>query len=526
MYVQKLWRLILWLLCCAGTGLPMSQIVHANERVMPSALVSNHEFSASDQIILEQNTAEIVHIRDDVSQIFVANPEIADIQLNTASVGYVFGKQVGTTTIFGTNKNGKRVFQLELQVIHNLKQLNQILASVVPGEQVRAYSAPSGIILDGTVSSPLVANTIVKIASRFVGQGATTMSSPGADSSAGGSDSGGAGSGAGALLSGAGGGSDSSAASSSGADGAAQKIVNNLKIATPTQVYLKVKIASVNRDMVHTLGVNWSSTLKLLNERLTLGVVSGRALTTAGAISNPGGTSQAGTMGAVFNDSPTDITAFLDALSTEGLATLLAEPNLVCLSGESASFLVGGEIPVQTVTENNGTSVEFKPFGVSLSFSPRVLSSNLINLRVRPEISSLGDAGVGGNPTVQTSRAETSVELGSGQSLAIAGLFSRQISNKIKSLPGLGDLPVLGAFFRQTEYARKEQELVIIVTPYLVKPTSRDDLSLPTETIHYASHLEQILLGKLNRVDTTGRLRQELSRRDVHLVGAAGFYVH
>jgi pilus assembly protein CpaC len=222
----------------------------------------------------------------------------------------------------------------------------------------------------------------------------------------------------------------------------------------------------------------------------------------------------------------------LDALDQEGLGTILAEPNLVAISGETASFLVGGEFPYPVPQDQNIT-IEFKQFGMSLSFTPTVLNSNMINLRVRPEVSELDNqnsisvpVGSGSSvvsvPGLKTRRAETSVELGDGQSLAIAGLISSKIANSYSSLPGLDSIPILGALFRSTKFQRDQTELVIIVTPYVIKPASRTkDLSVPTE-VKSATAVETLFTGRLNRVEKT----TAVNCKGNCFYGAAGFNVN
>lgn len=188
----------------------------------------------------------------------------------------------------------------------------------------------------------------------------------------------------------------------------------------------------------------------------------------------------------VYETSHADINAIIDALESEGLISLLAEPNLTALSGETASFLAGGEFPVPVVDRLGGASVDFKDYGVSLAFTPTVLTSNRINLKVMPEVSSISSAGAvtvnGINiPALTTRRASTSVELGSGQSFAIAGLLLADTDQSVDKFPGLGDLPILGALFRSTRFERRETELVVIVTPYLVRPVSFGALATPND---------------------------------------------
>lgn len=447
-------------------------------------LVSFHNVMARS-LTLEQNTADIIKIGEDISEVFVANPDIADVQLNSPTVAYVFGKKPGTTTFFATDKEGKTTLEVTINVSHAISNLNHIMRQSFPDEKIQVYSSPTGLILKGDVSEARIMRDAENIAARYVAN-----------------------------------------------DGV---IVNNLRLSTPTQVYLKVKVAEVNRSVLNQFDINWDAAFTSTNKFL-FGLLSGaRSPVNSATNATPTGNlftrGDAGTrsFGVRFRDGTTDMAALIDALNQESLASVLAEPNLVAVSGQTASFLVGGEFPYP-VPQDNKVTIEFKQFGTSLAFTPTVLAPDLIHLRVRPEVSELDttnsitfSAG-GANinvPAIKTRRAETSVELGSGQSLAIAGLISKQISNTIRAYPGLGELPILGALFRSPEFQREETELVIIVTPYVVKPTSQNALALPTDGLKHASNLEMIFFNRLNRVNS-----QEAERlKTMTLSGNAGFYI-
>ena len=223
------------------------------------------------------------------------------------------------------------------------------------------------------------------------------------------------------------------------------------------------------------------------------------------------------------------MSALLDALQSEGLVSILAEPNLTTISGEPANFLAGGEFPVPVSQSLQEVTVEWKRFGVSIDFTPVVLSPNRISIKVRPEVSELSDTGaVTINsikiPGLAVRRAETTVELASGQSFAIAGLFQNNVSNEIKRFPGIGDVPILGALFRSSSFQRHESELVIVVTPYIVKPAaSASALHLPNENVVFASDMEQLLLGRLTGKPGAITTPEPVTPDRPHLSGAAGF---
>jgi len=290
-------------------------------------------------------------------------------------------------------------------------------------------------------------------------------------------------------------------------------VVNRLKVATPLQVMLKVRIAEVNRSALKQVGVN------LLNRSTgntlfgigrgnpgTINVATGpadpitgvkRETVTGVTFNNLVGGTTLGLFGHIFG---MDLMGTLDLLQNDGFITTLAEPNLTALSGETASFLAGGEFPIPVSQSLGAVTIEYKQYGVGLAFTPIVLGDGRISMRVRPEVSELSDAGsvkLNGFtvPALTTRRAETTVELGSGQSFMIAGLLQNRSSNSVEKAPFLGDLPILGALFRSTSYQRNETELVIIVTPYLVRPVS-GQLATPTHGYRMPTDPEQVLEGQ------------------------------
>ncbi|MGI9435953.1 MAG: type II and III secretion system protein family protein, partial [Geminicoccaceae bacterium] len=253
-------------------------------------------------------------------------------------------------------------------------------------------------------------------------------------------------------------------------------------------------------------GFNWEALFNSGN--FTFGFANGRDLfSDDGSIfrapANAGGNAPGIGFGS-YNSNNASVSTAIDALAQEGLVTVLAEPNLTALSGETASFLAGGEFPIPVAADGNDIKIEFKEFGISLAFTPTVLAQNRISLKVRPEVSELSSTGaitVNGLtvPALATRRAETTVELGSGQSFAVGGLLSNDIQNTVSKFPGLGDLPVLGTLFRSQRFQTKETELVILVTPYLVRPVTEPVLATPIDGYEAPSDIERILEGRLHR---------------------------
>jgi pilus assembly protein CpaC len=284
-------------------------------------------------------------------------------------------------------------------------------------------------------------------------------------------------------------------------------VVNRLSTATPLQVNLRVRIAEVNRSVVKQIGIN------LLSRDTTDGFQFGVAQGAAGTFGSPatddvaaipkafnalaGGT----TLGAAGRLFGLDLIGTLDLAAKDGLVTILAEPNLTALSGETASFLAGGEFPVPISQSLGAVTIEYKQYGVGLAFTPIVLADGRISMRVRPEVSELSNEGSirlnGFNvPALTTRRAETTVELGSGQSFMIAGLLRDAHTNDVSKAPFLGDLPILGALFRSTSFRRAETELVIIVTPYLVRPVSTQ-MALPTDGYRMPNDAQGLVGGQV-----------------------------
>ena len=275
--------------------------------------------------------------------------------------------------------------------------------------------------------------------------------------------------------------------------------VSRLKVATPLQVLLKVRISEVNKSALKNIGVN------LLNRDSGGGTLFNIGRGNPGTIGATGvtfnnivGGTTLGLFGHLFG---TDLLGTLDLLQNDGFVTTLAQPNLTALSGETASFLAGGEFPIPVSQGLGGAvTIEYKQYGVGLSFTPIVLADGRISMRVRPEVSELSDAGsvkLNGYtvPALTTRRAETTVELGSGQSLMIAGLLQNRSSNSIEKAPFLGDIPILGALFRSTSYQRAETELVIVVTPYLVRPSS-GQLATPADGYRAPDDVQRVFLGQ------------------------------
>ncbi len=432
----------------------------------PLAAGESNVVAASGQIELEVRQGRLIRLERPAASVFVADPETADVQAHSATLVYVFGKGAGTTTIFAVDEAENVLFSSSIEVRHPLTRIQEMIAGLGLGGRVAVQSIDGGVVLTGTVPDPATAEDLRELVAQFIGED--------------------------------------------------EVLLNRLSVDAPTQVNLRVRVAEMSREVTRLLGIRWDGALSFGD--FALGLATGRLLD---------GTNQ---LAGSYTSSDVNIAGVVDALEREGLVSVLAEPNLTALSGETASFLAGGEFPVPVGTDNNEVQIEFKEFGVSLAFTPTVMNRKRISLRVRPEVSDLSENGAIKVreltiPALATRRAETTVELGSGQSFAIGGLISNSTRANIEKLPGLGDLPILGTLFRSNSFKRQESELVIIVTPYLVQPRSEPDLALPTDGYRPASQLEILLDGKLVGAAPQPGLMADRTGSALRLAGPAGFAI-
>ena len=441
--------------------------------------------SSSTGAVLQVNTGRgrLVTLSRPMSDLFIADDSIADVQVRSPTQLYVFGKKAGETTISATGRGGNVIYGATIRVGNNLDSIGTMLGLAMPEAKIVATPMNGLVLLTGTVAAPEDAAEAERLVQAFVGDGS--------------------------------------------------KVLSRLKTATPLQVNLQVRIAEVSRSFVKNIGVNLAS----LDQTggFKFGVTRGRqaggssqyqpngALATGfatgpGTIVTQGNGTTAGLAGRLLG---LDLLGSLDLGETIGQVSTLASPNLTALSGETATFLAGGEIPIPISQGLGAVSVEYKSYGISLSYTPTVLSDGRISIRVRPEVSQLSSQGavqLNGTtiPALTSRRAETTLELGSGQSMVIGGLLSNDNNNSIEKTPGLGDVPVLGALFRSNGFRRNETELMIVITPYLVKPVNNPgDIVLPTDGYQSPTDAQRVLLGELG----TGRSGE---RRPVPVMGTTG----
>jgi len=450
---------------------------------------------ASEQIVLPLGQAAVVHLPADAADVVIANDEVANAVVRTSRRAFVLSEQVGRTNIFFFDAHGGLILDLSVRVERDMEALQDALNRFIPDGRVFAESMNANIVLSGTVPSASAADTALQVARRWVDN--------------------------------------------------PEEVISLLAVEGRDQVALRVRIVEMQRTIVRQLGVNlngtqsfgdfdparnvWATTdrgetiFDVNGNRIPVEFSPGRyQSTTSFGTSNGFGvagaalgglTGSIGTQNLVGGVLQSSIGATLNALERVGLVRTLAEPNITAISGESAQFLAGGEFPVPVAQDRDGNvTVEFKPFGVGLGFTPVVLSEGRISLRISTEVSDLstegaasisgGTAGVGTVtiPALTVNRAETTVELPSGGSLVIAGLIREETRQAMDSVPGVDRLPVLGSLFRSRDFANNETELVVVVTPYLVDPANPNDLEEPGEGFVAASVATNLFLGRLNQV--------------------------
>jgi pilus assembly protein CpaC len=431
--------------------------------------------AASTSIELDVGKGRLVRLAKPANSVFVADPKIADVEVKSPTLIYVFGRASGATTLYAVSEHDEVLLNAEIRVHYDIAAVRQAIHNLVPRSDVTVTAVDDSIVLGGTVYSAADGDSIQRIAKRFVPD--------------------------------------------------QKQLINDLKVDAPNQVNLRVRVAEVSRNVVKELGINWNNLFKT-------GGFSFGLLTTLPGVTNA--TPSIGTFGYKSGPNGTaDVNALIDALEQHGLITMLAEPNLTAVSGEPANFLAGGEFPVpvpqSSTTGATTITIEWKQFGVSLNFVATILSGNRISLHVAPEVSELTSTGavsINGFvvPALTTRRAETTVDLASGQSFAIAGLLQNNITQNINKFPWLGDVPVLGTLFRSENFQRGETELVIIVTPYLVHPIATASQAVaPTDGYVPSTDRQLVLNGSEYQPQALRQAHPPLGPAGTRLIGPVGF---
>lgn len=407
--------------------------------------------TATSALSVAMNRAVIVEADQPFAELSIANPGIADISTLSDRSIYVLGKAPGRTTLTLLAPDGRLITNVDVQVTLDVAEFKERLQQIIPGENIEVRTANDGIVLSGVVSSTAKLDRALDLAERYA---------PG-------------------------------------------RVSNLLVVGGTQQVMLKVRFAEVQRSVTKELSSSVGIASRDYFRPPGSGILGGSGnVTQAGNVLAGNGltTGSNSILGVRFGGNSLQLSVVLEALESKGMVRTLAEPNLTALSGQEAKFLAGGEYPIP-VTDDDGITIEYKPFGVELSFTPTVVDGDIINLQLNAAVSAL-DTSV----AVTTSgfsvnafkrrEAETTVEMRDGDSFAIAGLLSDEFNDLNGQVPWLGDVPVLGALFRSAEFQRSQTELVVIITPHLVSPTRGEALALPTDRVRAPTEAELFLFGK------------------------------
>lgn len=490
--------------------------------------------SHSASLVLPFGKSAIIDLPADARDILISNPAIADATVRTARRAYVIGRQLGQTNIFFFDAQGRQIANVEIRVEPDVQPLNDILRRQSPDSQVRAEAVNGAVVLSGNARSAAEADRARQIAAQFL---------------------------------------QTTGAASGGAAGQ-DRVVNLIQVQGSEQVMVRVRVVEMSRTLVRQLGIN-ASYDQMINQLIgdddflnlatqngfsINGALLGGLTTTGGIVDNilrpnsltypnptvdPSiGTGDAGVGGYEFDPTTTPATetfgpahvesarradATIEAFERAGLLRVLAEPNLTAISGEAARFLAGGEFPVPVNSDDGQISVEFKPFGVGLAFTPVVMSGGRMSLKIATEVSELtsegaistGDTPIRNDdgtttvirgitiPALQVRRAETTVEMSSGSSIVMAGLIQERTRHALEGVPGVMNTPIIGSLFRSRDFINNETELVIIVTPYLVRPTDPDNLRTPADGFMNPSEGDSLLTGRLNALYRPSRSERE-----------------
>ncbi|MDR1608097.1 MAG: type II and III secretion system protein family protein [Deltaproteobacteria bacterium] len=453
---------------------------------IPASIGQAAKVNASNsRLDIQVSQGLLIDLDKEANTVFVAEPEIASYQVVNPSKILVFGRLPGQTTLVALDDQGEPIYNCVVSVRYNTTPMSEALKREFPSLNLKLTSAADGVAVSGLVPSAQIAADVISLLDSFVQLGAPSASSlnqnsQGGASGAGESGSSGAATGSGTLASRYG------------------RIINRLTINVPTQVNIRVRVAEVNRNLSDQLGIKWFYT--------RTGTKGGHNFVFGVQDGNPvAGMMTATTFSGLPDGFTPDFGALIDALAQESMVSVLAEPNLTVMSGDTASFLAGGQIPFPVAQQEGQMSVEFKDFGVLLAVTPTVLSQDRVSLRIRPEVSEPSWAyGIRNSqmevPGFVVRRAETTIELASGQSFVIGGLLQSNLQQAVDKIPFLGDLPIIGLLARSQAFQRGETELVIIATAYLSQPSGETTLMIPNANVVIPGFLERFFLGSKPKV--------------------------
>lgn len=435
-------------------------------------------------IEIEVSKGRLIHLDQPADSVFVADPTVADVQVKSPSLIYLVGKGAGQTTLYAVGENDQVLLNATVIVNHDISGLEQAIHELDPQSAVSVTTVANSLVLEGTVYSAAEGDDVRRLAAHYVPD--------------------------------------------------PKQLINKMKVDTPNQVSIRVRVAEMQRNVVKQFGFNWQSFFGEGN--FVFGLATGAPVLTGASnafnILRPsvaGGTSTVNNVVGGFNAGRTNVNTLIDALEDNGLVSILAEPNLSAVSGEPASFLAGGEFPIPVPSGLGTTSIDFKKYGVSLNFVATILGNDRISLHVQPEVSQLdfGNAITIDSikvPALTTRRAETTIDLGSGESFAIAGLLQNNVTQDLSKFPWLGDVPVLGALFRSTSFQHNESELVIIVTPYLVHPAqTANRMQAPTDGFAAPNDEQRVMHGDQYRQQSPGQGVTPQAAPGTTLIGPGGF---
>jgi pilus assembly protein CpaC len=476
-------------LVAAAAMAPMTPVIAADARVPVIQVVASEATSRFVPLGIGKSVA--IDLPSDIKDVLVADPKIANAVIRSSRRVYMIGVAIGQTNIFFFDADGKQIAGFDIAVTRDLNGLRGALKQTMPGADIRVEGVGDGIMLSGSAANAGEAQQAYELASRLVGDGT--------------------------------------------------KVVNGITVRGRDQVMLKVTVAEVQRSVIKQLGVDLSGSLSYGSNAFQFNTsnpfsATGQALSNTSLIGPSGTPGIAGALSPIGGALVGDVTgtplkginATLRAMERAGVVRTLAEPNLTAISGETANFLVGGQFPYPTPPQSAGQApgFEFKNFGVSLKFTPVVLSEGRISLKVMTEVSELSAEGgvtvLGITvPSLKVRRAETTLEIPSGGSLAMAGMIQEQTKQSINGLPGLMQLPILGTLFKSRDYINNQTELMVLVTPYIVRAVAQKQLSRPDDGFADPSDPSSALLGRLNRIYGSARPEPAASQKTYH--GSYGF---
>lgn len=462
---------ILVTLAASASARPVPRAPDAGAKLITVSARGNG--TVQEHITLALSKAAIVQLDTDARDVLVSDPTVVDAVVRTPRRIFLLGQKTGQTNAFFFDAAGHQILSIDIRVERDVTDLSALIRADLPNSNIRVAALNDNIVLTGTAQNASDSSHAQDLAARFVGD--------------------------------------------------PNKVANLLKVASNEQVMLKVRVAEVQRSIAKQLGINLQAAFQAGGVPIIASTSNPYSL--VGTALSAASGAQIGSIGSnPLSPSPNNASGLLNALEQDGLIHTLAEPNMTAVSGETAKFLAGGEFPVPVSRDQYGNvTVEFKQFGVGLSFTPVVLSENRISLQISTEVSELTNTGAftqaGGSsqtstgittvtpsitiPALDVRRAETTVELPSGGSFAIAGLLQHVTKQQLDAFPGLKDMPVLGALFRSRDFENDETELVVMVSAYLVSPTGENKFEIPNKGFTTPSDMDTVFMGKLNNITNT-----------------------